>query len=313
MSAFGLGGLAQAKKPPLPPGRDPGGVAIALLTTGIDYTVPDIARRLARDGEGELIGFDLADNDNRPFGDGRVQTPAHWGGDGTALATNILDPTIGARLVPVRVDPRDPASLARAVAFVARTPARVMVVPMWGPSKDDWQPFRQAVEHFPQLLFVVAAGDDGRDLDQDPTYPAAFGLANVLVVTAARIDPKTPPTAQIPATANWGGNTVDAVALAGDSVLATAVAAKAAAAVLSHAPGLSGAELKLRLIQSSLLQRQGETPKRTRSLSILVPLVLKPTQGMPDPTARILDKARVPERLQEPGRRDLQPRDGKVR
>ena len=50
--------------------------------------------------------------------------------------------------------------------------------------------------------------------------------------------------------------------------LATAVAAKAAAAVLSHAPpGLSGAELKLRLIQSSLPQRQGETPKRTRSLS----------------------------------------------
>src|SRR4029077_8292457 len=82
---------AQRKKPPLPPGRDPGGVAIALLGSGIDYTVPHIAQRLARDGEGELIGFDLVDNDNRPLG-----------GDGTALATNLLDPTIGARLVPVR-------------------------------------------------------------------------------------------------------------------------------------------------------------------------------------------------------------------
>ena len=64
--------VAQTKKPPLPPGRDPGGIAIALLTTGIDCTLPHIARGLGRDGEGELIGFDLADGDNRPFGDNRA-------------------------------------------------------------------------------------------------------------------------------------------------------------------------------------------------------------------------------------------------
>src|SRR4029078_9951193 len=97
MLALGPMALAQTKKPPLPPGRDPGGVAIALLTTGIDYTLPTIAGYLARDGEGEVIGFDPVDNDNRPFG-----------GDGTTLAANLLDPAIGTRLVPVRVDPRDP-------------------------------------------------------------------------------------------------------------------------------------------------------------------------------------------------------------
>jgi hypothetical protein len=43
---------AQEKKPPLPPGRDPGGQAVALISTGIDYTRLDIAARLARDGEG---------------------------------------------------------------------------------------------------------------------------------------------------------------------------------------------------------------------------------------------------------------------
>src|SRR5262249_3730820 len=101
--------LARLEKPPLPPGRDPGGVAVGLFTNGIDYTVPEVAQRLARDGEGELVGFDLADNDNRPFGDNRAQTPAQWGGDGTALAINLLDPTIGVRLVPVRPDLRNPA------------------------------------------------------------------------------------------------------------------------------------------------------------------------------------------------------------
>src|SRR4029079_9055021 len=48
---------AQEAKPRVPPGRAPGGVAIALISTGIDYTIPEIAQRLARDGEGELVGW----------------------------------------------------------------------------------------------------------------------------------------------------------------------------------------------------------------------------------------------------------------
>jgi len=311
--AFAPMAVAQTKKPPLPPGRDPGGIAIALLTTGIDYTSASVARGLARDGEGELIGFDLVDGDNRPFGDNRAQTRPHWGGEGTTLAINILDPTIGARLVPVRVDPRDPTSLARAVAFIARTPARIVAVPMWGPRKEDWQPFRQAVEHFRQLLFVVAAGDDGKDLDTASAYPAAFALPNVLVVTAASTVANRVPSTQILVTANWGGNTVDAVALADNSALATAVAAKAAATMSPQSSSLNGAELKLRLIQASLSHRQGETPPRTRSLAVLAPTVVMRVQPIRDPSARILDKARIPERLEEPDQRDSRPRDGKAR
>jgi len=180
--AFGPTALAQTRKPALPPGSDPGGAAIALLTTGIDYTVPDLARRLARDGEGELIGFDLQDGDNRPFAAAGNETRASRGGDGTALARAIGSP--GRRIVPVRVDPTDPASLARAVAFVAKTPARIVVVPMWSATQADWEPFRQAASHFRDLLFIVAAGDEGKDIDEEPVWPAAFGLANVLVVTA---------------------------------------------------------------------------------------------------------------------------------
>ncbi len=40
---------------------------MVLLTRGLDYTRPEIAKLLARDGEGELIGWDFVDNDNRPF------------------------------------------------------------------------------------------------------------------------------------------------------------------------------------------------------------------------------------------------------
>jgi hypothetical protein len=182
MLALAPGALAQTRKPPLPPGRDPGGVAIALLSTGIDYTQPDIARRLARDGEGELIGLDLQDGDNRPFAAAGVETRDRWGGDGTALAKAVGGP--GRRIVPVRIDPGNGVSIARAVAFLAQTPARIVVVPMWGAEKAEWEPFRQAASHFRDLLFIVAAGDEGKDIDEQPAWPAAFGVPNVLVVTA---------------------------------------------------------------------------------------------------------------------------------
>ena len=171
---------AGQRDPPLPPGRDPGGVAIALIGTGIDYALPEVARWLARDGEGELIGWDFVDNDNRPYhasGDAGA-----WGGDGNALVRAIG--AAGRRIVPVRIDPDDPRSLARAVAFVAHTPARIVVVPAWSGKQSDWGPFRQAAIHFKDLLFFVAAGDEGKDIDREPVWPAAFGLANVLVVSA---------------------------------------------------------------------------------------------------------------------------------
>src|SRR5215813_6387373 len=92
--------LLAPKKPPVPPGRDPGGVAVALIGTGIDYTLPQVASRLARDGEGELIGWDLQDEDRRPFDRSKGSAPPEWGGDGTLIAS-LLVRDGAVRLVPV--------------------------------------------------------------------------------------------------------------------------------------------------------------------------------------------------------------------
>src|SRR5262245_39161047 len=94
-------GAAQQRKPPLPAGRDPGGVAIAFIGTGIDYTLPLIAQRLARDGEGELIGWDVVDNDNRPF---RTSVAAGTGPEQDGDLTRVVRAigTSGRRVVPVR-------------------------------------------------------------------------------------------------------------------------------------------------------------------------------------------------------------------
>ena len=174
---------AQERKPKLPAGLDPGGVAIALFSTGIDYRATDIAQRLARDGEGDLIGWDLVDRDNRPFNAAAAETPAALGGDANALVRAVGQS--GRRVVPVRIDTRDPVSLAKAASFVAHTPARIVVVPMWTSNADEWATFGMAIKAFPDLLFIVAAGDEGRDIDHEPVWPAAFGHGNVLVVSAA--------------------------------------------------------------------------------------------------------------------------------
>ena len=198
---------AEPTKPPLPPGRDPGGIAIALFSTGIDYTLPDVAARLARDGEGELIGWDAVDGDNRPLAR-RGAVAVNWGGDGTLLA-RALGAT-GRRLIPVRVSPADPGSLAVAVAFLAATPARIVAVPMWSAAEPEWQPFRRAASRASGLLFIVAAGEEGRDLDRDPVWPAGYGLSNALVVARA-------PAAGVPGALANDGRRVEALLPAADA------------------------------------------------------------------------------------------------
>jgi hypothetical protein len=188
---------AQAKKPKLPPGRDPGGVAIAVLSTGIDYTRPELAGRLARDGEGELIGWDFTDNDNRPYAPSPNDTPAGWGGDGTRIAMRLAAVS-NIRLVPIRIAPSKPATFAHAIAFAAKTPARILLVPMGSDQADTWEPFRQAAARHPDLLIVTAAGGSGGGT----SFPAAFNTDNLLVI-AARPEGDEPSTLQTRSADVW--------------------------------------------------------------------------------------------------------------
>nr|MBX2825412.1 S8 family serine peptidase [Gammaproteobacteria bacterium] len=54
-----------------------------------------------------------------------------------------------------------------------------------------------------QLLFIVSAGNNGRNIEQRPVYPAALDIANVLVVTSA--DDFVRPAERT----NWGRLSVD--------------------------------------------------------------------------------------------------------
>ncbi|HEX5599366.1 MAG TPA: hypothetical protein VFX46_01885 [Hyphomicrobiaceae bacterium] len=154
--------------PRVPPGTDPGGVAVAVISTGIDYTQPNIAARLARDGEGEIIGWDFADDDAFPF------APAESDGNGTAFASVLLADAPGARLVPLRIDYERPATFFLAFAFIDQTPARVVVISSDGFGPEHRGSIHQTASQFDRLLIIMAR-DEEPDGEEDD-------VANVLIV-----------------------------------------------------------------------------------------------------------------------------------
>ncbi|MGE4129437.1 MAG: hypothetical protein AB7E80_14850 [Hyphomicrobiaceae bacterium] len=179
---------AAAADPVVPPGEDPGGVALALIGPGIDYRSPKIAPRLARDGEGEPIAWDFVDDDRTPFGgegDGS-------GAAGTAIAEAMVASYTHGRLVPLRVATGNPGALARAIAFAVGTPAKIVAIAMPLETPAEQEVIRQASARFSDHLFVVAGPTLARADTPSPAAPDAdakvgtlLNIGNVLVVTGA--------------------------------------------------------------------------------------------------------------------------------
>lgn len=245
---------AESAEPRVPAGMDPGGVAVALIGGGVDYTASDIAARLARDGEGELIGWDFADDDRRPFAGG-------VDGNGTALARIVLAEAPSARLAVFRVAPAPGATLVRAAAYASQSPARIVLLPASGNGSEDLKPLRQAAAHFKDRLFIVPAGG--------APVAGLSALENVLVVAAADAEGK--PLAGAGAFAKddidvaagikaGGGN--GAAAKAADSAdIAAARIAALAARLASQDDRLTGPALKSRITS---LASQTPSPGATR-------------------------------------------------
>lgn len=157
-------------RPPVPPGPPTRGFAVVLIGAGLDYSVPDVAARLARDGEGDVIGWDGEFRDARPF--------TRSGGADRAVA---LAPFL---IAPVRVVPARAATWNEAFAFLARTPARVVVVALPGAVPDVAREAATRMQRLPATLFLIAAPPA-----TDPAGAAARSALtgpNVVVVDALR-------------------------------------------------------------------------------------------------------------------------------
>lgn len=204
-TVFGLAALAQAttSEPGVPAGKDPGGVAVAIIDSGVNYTLPAIATRLARNSKGEIVGYDFQDDDRRPFDLVPGQKPGSGGHHGTRVAGIFLREAPLARLIPYRYRAHSFETFGKIVETIATCPARIVIMSLGGYQKRDWQMFRKAALAHPELLFIISAGNDGRNVDEKPIYPSGFKLPNAIVVGS------TDNFGRLPASSNWGPNTVD--------------------------------------------------------------------------------------------------------
>ncbi|ASJ75235.1 S8 family peptidase [Granulosicoccus antarcticus] len=182
-----LAGFARAQDPPLPPAEPltlSGSVRVTLVDSGVNYQLPAINARLARQEDGTLVGYDFWDMDKLPYdaspdAQGRVQR------HGTRTASVLLREAPFVELVPYRYPRPDMRRMAELLDHAARHQVRIIGMPLGGNRQEDWQAFAVAAQEHPDMLFIVSAGNNGRDIDQQPVYPAALDLPNMLVVTSA--------------------------------------------------------------------------------------------------------------------------------
>lgn len=199
-------GLAEQdpEVPPVPPGRqfDESRIRVALVDSGVNYLLPSINKGLARDRNGALIGYDFWDMDDRPFDShpvGHAVTQRH----GTRTASIVLREAPFAELVAYRYPRPDMTRMSDLVEHAAANGVRVIGLPLGGNLSEEWSAFKTAAASQPGILFIASAGNNGRNIDKFPVFPAVLPLQNLLVVTSAN------DFARLAEGVNWGRNHVD--------------------------------------------------------------------------------------------------------
>ena len=171
--------------PSVPGGTESGAVRVGLVDSGVNYLLPEIASRLARDEDGALVGFDFWDLDARPFDSNPARSAFHPQRHGTRTASLLLEEAPVAALVPYRYPRNDMSRMRRLVEHAAAAGVRIVNLSMGSRRLSEWADFEAAARDHPQMLFVVSAGNDGADIDEAPVYPASLKLDNLLTVTSA--------------------------------------------------------------------------------------------------------------------------------
>lgn len=172
--------------PPLPDNSGKSdGVRVALIDSGVNYQLDEIAQSLALNTDGVFIGYDYWDNDNKPFDANPARSWFFVQRHGTRTASILLREAPDIALVPYRYPRPDMSRMTQLIEHAAVNSIRIIGVPLGSNDHKEWAAFSRAVEQYPEILFIVSAGNNGRNIDLNPVYPAAFDHSNIIVVTSS--------------------------------------------------------------------------------------------------------------------------------
>lgn len=277
------------RAPPVPlnpgipdsPHAKTGCLPVAVLDNGVNYLLPSILERLARDNSDDLLGYDFWEHDSLPFDQGipegdldpRVsafEPPTH--GTSVASAFANLAPE-DLCLAPYRYAPQRPnRDIEDMIARIADDGVRIVV--FTSGRQVPWPEFPATLAAHPDMLFISAAGNSGLDLRQRAVFPMIYTADNYLVVGA------TDKSGSIWRMSNRGDGIVEvavpAVGLEGldwsgapKKLVGTSFAAPRVAVLAGlmaqKEPELDGAALKSALLE--LFRSEGQSNGDTLTLS----------------------------------------------
>ncbi len=243
------------------------GIVVAVIDTGVDATHPDLAPNMWVN-EGEIAGNGIDDDGNGYVddvhgwdfvrGDG---DPDDLDGHGTHVAGTVaargddgygvVGTAYGARIMGLKfLEGRAGGSTydaAAAIHYAVNHGADVINASWAGPGYSTT--LRNAINYARSrgVVFVAAAGNEGRDNDRYSNYPASYDLANVVSVAASdRRD-------RLAGFSNFGDQSVD-VAAPGDQIVSTVPGASWSYmnGTSMAAPMVSGVAALLKSARSSL-------------------------------------------------------------
>ena len=178
-------------------------VRVALVDSGVNYLLPDIYKNLETDLTGKIIGHDYWDEDDLPFDAHFSGSAFHVTRHGTGTASLLIREAPFVTLVPYRYPRPDMTRMQDLIEHADAFDVSIIGLPLGGNKADEWEAFAAAAAAHPHILFIASAGNNGRNIDAQPVYPAALNLDNLLVVTSA--DDFVMPAERV----NWGRTHVD--------------------------------------------------------------------------------------------------------
>lgn len=182
-------------------------VRVAIVDSGIDPEHPDLVGNLDTELSRNFVPNAESGADASDWGDGN-RHGTHVAGTVAAEGDNDLG-VVGVNwrsdLVAVRAcmgsGVCDSAAVAEGLAYAGAIGARVANASL--SSRFRSSAMEAAIAAHPETLYVVAAGNEGVDVDAAPRYPCSFPEENLVCVAAIG------PTGSLASFSNRGGGAVD--------------------------------------------------------------------------------------------------------
>lgn len=236
---------------------------VAVIDSGIDFTHPDLTNNEWTNPQpsssGDLNGWDyISDNgaiiDEQGHGTAIAGIIAAEGNNATGVSGVMWRASLMSLRVLDNTGTGDVADAVEAIDYASTHGAQVINI-SWGTAGESLI-LKEAIERAISrgVVVVCSAGNNSRNVDSAPYYPASFNIPDLIAVAASdNFD-------QLASWSNWGPNRVT-IAAPGTNILTTRMGGGywLTTGTSASAPLVSGVAGLLKSVRSSLNSGQAET------------------------------------------------------